>query len=104
MNGKEILYYESGEIKRIAFVKNDTLRGFDIDFKQNGDTLKWFHGGGYGLNGMFYKKWLDNGLILTGNYGDTLRSYVVWKWWAKTNKVVKSKMVKSKNEEYIAPE
>jgi antitoxin component YwqK of YwqJK toxin-antitoxin module len=104
INGKETLYFPNGNIKSIAFVKNDTLRGFDIDFKENGDTLKWFHNGEYGLNGMFYKKWLDNGLVLTGNYGDTKRSYVVWNWWDKTNKKVKSKIVKSKNEEYVTPE
>jgi antitoxin component YwqK of YwqJK toxin-antitoxin module len=104
INGKETLYFPTGNIKSIAFVKNDTLRGFDIDFKESGDTLKWFHSGEYGLNGMFYKKWLDNGLVLTGNYGDTIRSYVVWNWWDKTNKKVKSKIAKSKNEEYVAPE
>jgi antitoxin component YwqK of YwqJK toxin-antitoxin module len=104
MNGKETLYFPSGGIKSIAFVKNDTLKGFDIDFKDNGDTLKWFHNGEYGFNGIFYKKWLDNGLILTGQYGDRLRSYVTWKWRDKTNNVVKSKIDKSKNDEYVAPE
>jgi antitoxin component YwqK of YwqJK toxin-antitoxin module len=104
MNGKEILYFPSGKTKSIAFVKNDTLRGFDIDFKENGDTLKWFYKGEHGLNGVFHKKWLDNGLILTGQYGNSLRSYVVWNWWDKTNKIFKSKVAKSKNEEYVAPE
>jgi antitoxin component YwqK of YwqJK toxin-antitoxin module len=104
MNGQEILYYHSGKVKSIAFVKNDTLRGFDIDFKESGDTLKWFHNGENGINGMFYKKWLGNDLILTGNYGDSLRSYVVWRWWDKANRLVKKKVAKSKDEEYIAPE
>jgi antitoxin component YwqK of YwqJK toxin-antitoxin module len=104
MNGKETLYYESGKIKDIAFVKNDTLRGFEIDFKENGDTLDWFHNGEYGFNGVFRKKWLDNGLILTGHHGDSMRSYVVWKWWDKANKLVKSKVAKSKEGVYPDPE
>jgi len=104
MNGKETLYFTNGKIKSIAFVKNDTLRGYHIDFKENGDTLKWFNNGEYGVNGMFQKKWLDNGQVLTGNYGDTLRSYVIWNWFDKDNKKIKTKVDKSKNEQYIEPE
>jgi antitoxin component YwqK of YwqJK toxin-antitoxin module len=104
MNGRETIYFSNQKIKSIAFVKNDTLKGFQIDFNENGDTLKWFHNGEYGFNGIFYKKWLNNGLILTGHHGDRDRTFVVWKWWDKSNKLVKSQIVRSKNEEYPAPE
>ena len=99
-----MFYFSNGNVKNIAFVKNDTLIEVDIYFKENGDSLKWFHNGVYGINGMFYKKWLEDGRMLTGNYGDTLRSFVVWKWFNENNKEVKSKIQKSKNEKYIAPE
>ena len=104
MNGKETLYYPSGKIKGIAYVKNDTLRGFHFHFKENGDTLKWFHNGEFGFNGVFYKKWLDNGLTLTGHHGDSSRSFVIWKWWDKYHNMVKSKIARSENEEYPTPE
>lgn len=104
MNGKETLYYGNGRARSTAFVTNDTLRGYHIDFKENGDTLKWYNNSEYGADGVFYKKWLDNGLILAGTYGDTERSYVVWKWMDKSGKLVRTKVDRSGREEYIAPE
>jgi antitoxin component YwqK of YwqJK toxin-antitoxin module len=104
MNGKETLFYSNGKIKSVAFVKHDTLRGFDIELKENGDTLKWFNSGEYGVNGLFYKKWLSDGRILTGNYGDSSRSYAIWIWYDKTNKKITSKIDKSADGQYIAPE
>ena len=104
MNGQETHYFPNGKIKSILFVKNDTIRGLDISFKENGDTLKWFHNGEFGINGMFYKKWLTDGRILTGNLGDSSRSFVIWKWYDKNNNELKTKIDKSKNEKYTAPE
>lgn len=104
INGKEIFYYPNGKTQSIAFISDDTLSGFRSFFKENGDTLKWFHGGDFGVNGMFYKKWLDDGRILTGSYGDTFRNYVIWRWFNKENKLLKKQTVRSKSGEYIAPE
>jgi antitoxin component YwqK of YwqJK toxin-antitoxin module len=92
ISGKEIDYFPSGQVKSIAFVTNDTLRGFDIEFKENGDTLKWYHNGEFGVNGMFRKKWMNNGLVLTGHHGDSLRTYVVWRWYDRNSREIKRKV------------
>ncbi len=101
IDGKKATFYAGGGIKNLIFIKNDTIRGLDIDFKENGDTLKWFSNSG---KGQFYKKWLNNGNILTGTYGDAPGTYVIWDWFDKTNSKIKTKIDKSPIGKYIAPE
>jgi antitoxin component YwqK of YwqJK toxin-antitoxin module len=104
INGKEITYFPNGRIQRIAFVKNDTIHGYELYFDEYGDTLKWFNNSTYGVNGIFSKKILRDGNSLLGQYSDSTRSTVVWKWYDKNNKLIKSKVDSGKNEMFISPE
>jgi len=104
VEGWDTLFYTNGKVRSIGFAINGTLKGYEIDFKESGDTLKWFNNKEFGENGVFRKKWLSNGNILTGCFGDTLRSYVIWKWCDKNNKVIKTKIDKSGEGKYIDPE
>ena len=104
LNGKEFLFYPSGKIKSLTNIRNDSAYGFEYEFNENGDTSKAFVHYGFSVNGIFYKKWLPNGLILTGNYSDSNRSFVIWNWLDKNNKIIKTKIDKGKNEEFIAPQ
>ena len=104
LNGKEMIYYPNGHIKSITTVRNDSAYGFEYEFTQEGDTSKAFVHYGFSINGIFYKKWLPNGIVLTGNYGDSNRSFVIWKWINKQGKEIKSLIDKGNNETFVAPE
>jgi len=108
LNGKEIIYYPSGKIKSIIVFKNNIAVGFKYDFKENGDTLRAFANGGYNENGVFYKKWLPSGLILTETMGNKERTFVIWKWMNKGKEVKrlisKGKLMNDGRLEFIAPE
>jgi antitoxin component YwqK of YwqJK toxin-antitoxin module len=76
-------YYDNGRISCLASYKNDTLEGYEYFFAENGDTVKYYNH--YKGNLDFpYKKWLENGKILFGNYLDKDEKFVVWKWYRKT--------------------
>jgi len=104
LNGKEFLFYPSGKVKRLTNARNDSAYGFEYEFDENGDTSKAFVHYGFSVDNIFYKKWLQDGLILTGSYGDSLRSFVVWSWLDKNNKIIKTKIDRGKNETFVAPE
>lgn len=90
MNGKEILYFSNGKIKSMVECKNDSAYGYEYEFTENGDTLKAFVHYGLSDNGIFYKKWLSNGRLLLGSYGDLSRSFVIWEWYDKKRALIKS--------------
>lgn len=102
-NGVALAYYESGVISFKAVYKNDTLINFVYYFNEKGDTTKYFNT----TNGEMdfpYKKWLENGLILYGNYTDTTRKSVLWQWFDKTNKEIKRVIKKEEKAGFVAPE
>ena len=93
----------------IIKVRNDSAYGFEYEFNQNGDTLKADVHYGLSVEGVFYKKWLPNRLTLTGSYGDSDRTYVIWKWIDNTGREIKHKidsgsLVNSDYKKFIAPE
>jgi antitoxin component YwqK of YwqJK toxin-antitoxin module len=89
LNGQEIMYYPNGKIKTYTICRNDSSIGFEYDFDEKGDTIKALVHYGMSVDGIFFKKWLSNGLILTGGYGDDKRTFIIWKWIDKGNKEVK---------------
>lgn len=109
MNGKEILYYPNGKIKSMVTCRNDSAYGYEFRFTESGDTLTASIHFGQSDNGVFYKKWLSDGRILTGSYGDPDRSFVVWKWYDKKRAFIKSVnaegvFLDSLRKSFIAPE
>jgi len=104
LNGKEIHYYSTGQIKELVNVKNDSAYGFEYYFDEKGDTTKAFVHYGLSVDGIFYKKWLANGITLTGSYGDSNRSFFIWKWYDKNKTEIKKLVDKGNNGEFIAPE
>jgi len=89
LNGQEIMYYPNGKIKTYTNCRNDSSIGFEYDFNENGDTIKALVHYGMSVDGIFFRKWLSNGLVLTGRYGDKKRTFIIWKWIDKDNKEVK---------------
>jgi len=53
---------------------------------------------------MPYKKWLNNGTILSGDYVDTSESAVTWEWHSPDGKLGKKETHIVKNGEFVAPE
>jgi len=53
---------------------------------------------------MPYKKWLNNGTILSGDYVDTSESAVTWEWHSPDGKLGKKETHIIKNGEFVAPE
>jgi antitoxin component YwqK of YwqJK toxin-antitoxin module len=92
VNGLSILYYPNGRIKTIAHCKNDSAVGYEYEFDEKGDTLRANIHYGYSDNGVFYKRWLTDGRIVTGTYGDSDRSFVIWKWYDNNRNLVKTKI------------
>jgi antitoxin component YwqK of YwqJK toxin-antitoxin module len=79
VNGLSILYHPNGKIKSLAHCKNDSAYGYEYEFSETGDTLRANIHYGLSDNGTFSKKWLSDGRILTGSYGDSNRNFVIWK-------------------------
>lgn len=109
LNGEEIWYYPTGRVWKITKLRNDSAYGFEYEFGETGDTLIAMVHYGRSINGMFYKKWLPNKIILTGNYGDTDRNFVIWKWFDKNGRLLKSELDSGSNLEndlkkFITPE
>lgn len=92
LNGKEIWYYPDGKIWRLTTLRNDSAVGFEYVFDENGDTLSADVHYGLTVDGVFLKKWVPGNLVLTGSYGDSDRTYVVWKWMDKKGREVKQKI------------
>lgn len=92
LNGKEIWYYPDGKIWRLTTLRNDSAIGFEYEFDDNGDTLNASVHYGLTVDGVFLKKWLPGNLVLNGSYGDSDRTYVVWKWIDKKGREVKQKI------------
>ena len=96
-------FYDNGKTSRLASYRNDTLIGYEYFFKENGDTIKYYNHYKGDLD-FPYKKWLDNGHILLGNYGDKTSKYVVWKWYDKTGKEIKTKILRPSKIGFVTPE
>jgi len=109
LNGEEKWYYSNGKIWMITKVRNDSAYGFEYELSEKGDTLKAQVHYGLSIGGIFYKKWLANHIHLTGSYGDSDRTYVVWKWINNDGKEIKQKVDSGTVEDndhkkFIAPE
>jgi antitoxin component YwqK of YwqJK toxin-antitoxin module len=83
--------------------RNDTIVGYAYYFNEKGDTVK-MHDHYNGIMSFPYKKWLDNGLILYGDFTDESLESVTWKWLDKTGKLIKTRVAYAKNEGFAAPE
>jgi antitoxin component YwqK of YwqJK toxin-antitoxin module len=110
VNGLSTIYYPNGKIRSIVHCKNDSAYGYEYEFNENGDTLRArIHYGLSDENGVSSKKWLSNGRILTRSYGDSNRSFVIWKWYDKKGMLIRSAVdkgiaVDSLTKRFIEPE
>jgi antitoxin component YwqK of YwqJK toxin-antitoxin module len=109
VNGLSILYHPNGKIKLLAHCRNDSAYGYEYEFSETGDTLRANIHYGLSDNGVFSKKWLPDGRILAGSYGDSSRSFVIWKWYDKNRNFIKSLVdkgtpVDSVTKRFIGPE
>ncbi len=90
VHGLSIIYHTNGKIKSIAHCRNDSAYGYEYEFSETGDTLRANIHYGFSDNGVFSKKWLSDGRLLTCSYGDDRRSFVIWKWYDKSGALTKS--------------
>lgn len=110
VNGLSILYHSNGKIRSLAHCRNDSALGYEYEFSETGDTLRArIHYGLSDENGVSLKKWLTNGRILTRSYGDSNRSFLIWKWYDKKGRLIKSLVdkgtfVDSTTNKFIEPE
>ena len=109
LNGEEIWYYPNGKIWMMTRLRNDSAYGFEYEFDEKGDTLNAQVHYGLSVDGVFRKKWLPNGTTLTASYGDSDRTYVVWKWYDENGKKIKSRVdsgtvVDNETKKFIDPE
>lgn len=102
-NGPYTEFYHDGAIMTKANFKNDTLNGIMYFFSEKGDTTKYYYRN-RGDIAMPYKKWLDNGIILTGDYIDNREKAVIWKWYTREGKLIKKKIQYVNNGEFPVPE
>jgi len=103
LDGKEIHFFPSGKVRELEYVKNDSAYGFAYDFNEAGDTTSAIVHYGFSIKGVFCKRWLQKNLIQTGSYGDSKRSFVIWKWINKDNRVIKKLVDHGKNGVYTPP-
>lgn len=103
LHGPTVSYYPSGGINSTGVYRNDTLIGFRYYFKENGDSLKYHYA--YNEKPDFpYKKWLDNGQVLTGEYLSHKHDKALFRWFDSTGKEIKRQFAKSQNGRFPIPE
>lgn len=103
---KDGIYREFHDNGKVAFeckYQNDTIVGYGYYFNDKGDTVK-YHNHYNGIITFPYKKWLDNGNILVGDFSDKSEKSVTWKWLDKNGRQIKSKVAYAKVEGFSAPE
>lgn len=101
-NGPYREYDITGKLDFFGTYKNDTLVGYCYFFNPAGDTTKYY----FNEDGKFtfpYKKWLNDGRTLLGNYTSAEKKAVLWTWY-KNGIKLKSKIVISNNGSFVAPE
>jgi len=101
-DGPDTAWFDNGNpIYKVKF-KNDTLIGIAYTFSKNGDSLKYvtYRKGDIGFP---YKQWLENGLILYGNYIDKSEKEVLWQWFDKSAKEIKREIQKKDNHSQFIP-
>ncbi len=102
-NGFYREFHDNGKVSFSCIYQNDTIVGFGYYFNKNGDTMK-YHNHYDGIISFPYKKWLDNGNILYGDYTENSENSVLWQWFDQNGKQLKSKIANSKVEGFVAPE
>ena len=102
-NGIYREFYDNGKVAFQCKYRNDTVVGFGYYFNEKGDTVK-YHNHYDGIISFPYKKWLDNGNVLSGDYTDKSKQSVTWKWFDKNGRQIKSKVAYAKVEGFAAPE
>jgi antitoxin component YwqK of YwqJK toxin-antitoxin module len=106
--GQKVNYFDNGKIedietlfKPVAF--DDSLYDCHIIyFSPNGKPLKSLYYKN-GVKALPAKYWLDRGITLTGTYYDSNHSTVLWKWFDKTNKLIKEKRDTGSHIGFIEP-
>jgi len=101
-NGDYKEYYPNGRIFRHMTYHMDTIIGTVYTFKQNGDTLLWDQ---YykGQKSFPYKKWLDDGTTLEGDFVDDKSKAVIWTWRTKEGKEIKKEVRMPGKSGYVVP-
>ncbi len=101
--GIEKGYHDNGQLEVLANYENDTIIGIIYFFKENGDTLKYYNHF-QGKIDFPYKKWLEDGRILWGDYSDKTESTVLWIWYDRNYKELK-RITKSRSDNgYVVPD
>jgi antitoxin component YwqK of YwqJK toxin-antitoxin module len=96
-------YDKNGKLDFKGFFKNDTLVGLCYYFDSNGDTIKYYNN--YrGVMSLPYKKWLNDGRTLTGNFANEDKKSVLWVWYDKDNKKIKTMKGYPGKNGFIVPE
>jgi antitoxin component YwqK of YwqJK toxin-antitoxin module len=103
VSGKQIIYFASGKVWKLFNMRNDSIIGFEYEFNENGDTSTALMHYGFNQNGNFYKKWLGNGKVLSADYGDSSRSFLIWKW-SDNGKITRTLIDSGNNEKFTIPE
>ncbi len=100
-NGLFKTYFVNGNISFKATFKNDTIIGYALYLKENGDTLKMMKYNGEQMDFPYFK-WLENGQILKGELTNNGRQ-ALWSWMDKNRKIIKKEVVNF-DKEVVAPE
>jgi len=95
-------FNDNGTVAYKGTFKNNSLVGFRYFFDENGDTVKYYNTRNDHLD-MPYKKWLENGQIMYGEYTTEKKESVTWRWFDKSGKEVKKIVSYPKNGSFSIP-
>jgi hypothetical protein len=96
-------YDKKGKLDFKGTFKNDTLVGFCYYFNDYGDTIKYYNNY-MGVMSFPYKKWLNDGRTLIGNFASEDRKVILWIWYDKKNRKIKTMKNYATKNGFIAPE
>lgn len=95
-------FYDNGKVSlKFNYTKN-VLNGIAYFFDTTGDTIKYY----YFKNNLLsypYKRWLKDGQTIIGEFEDSVRKRVVWKWYDKNGEVLKQQKGFGIKEGYYIP-
>jgi antitoxin component YwqK of YwqJK toxin-antitoxin module len=97
-------YYTNGRVSyKVTFLHNVPI-GKEYYFDEKGDTAKYYEIDEKGDESFPYKRWLNNGIILQGDFLDSSGTIAVWIWFSRGGREIKRMIQHSNKGIFVSPE